>query len=176
MTAFATAEDLATFLNEEINTAQAEQALDLASEEIRDYCGWRIDRAVETFVADPVAGIALSLPTLKINDVTDVVMDGVALHDFGWSDAGIIWRNYGWSANTRRGISVTVDHGYETPPGIVRIVTLQAASRAVSNPMGMRSIKAGEVGEVYAIPATGQAPVLMLQRVEMHILNRYRIF
>lgn len=169
MAPFATAQELATYLGEGVSQAQGELALDIASEVVRSYCGWRIDRATETFTLDGVTGIALHLPTLCLNEVLAVTIEGAPVIDWSWNVAGVLWRPT-WRAAVR-GVEVQADHGYDTIPGAVRLATLQAAARAVVNPSGMRAVQAGATTETF-----GYSEGLTLLPHEERVLDRYRIF
>jgi hypothetical protein len=168
---FATILEVAAYLGEEVNDAQAQLAVDLVSDLVRDYCGWRVDRAVDTFTVSGTWGRALLLPTLHLNDVTTVTVAGVEVDeaDYSWDAAGVLYRAEGW-ASTVRGITVTADHGYTPVPGAVRVVTLQAAARALTNPAGMRSLAANGIVEAY-----GYVDGLTLTPAERAVLDRYRV-
>lgn len=176
MTLLAIPTDLPTFVGQRVKDEQAQLLLDLASDVVRAYCGWRIDRATETLVADVAGGTRILLPTLMLHAVrTDTfTIDGAAVTcPFKVSEAGVLWCPDGWPAGR---VEVVADHGYDTVPGDVRAVVLAAAGRVVVNPQGLRSTTTLGYSEVYAIPGTGEATNLTLTDAERRILDKHRIF
>lgn len=115
--------------------------LNQASAAIRQYCGWNITQ--ETLTGAAVDGNGrqrLWLPTLRLTDVAEVVLDGVTLtYDvhYTWTSDGMLYRQAGWPHSPRI-LSVTYTHGYETPPDDVVGVCLSIAARRFENPIAYR--------------------------------------
>ena len=83
MAAFATAGDLATYIQRDLSaedTATAELVLDLVSAAIRDHTGQTISLVEnEVITLDPPRGSRLFLPELPVIDVTSVALAGTPL-------------------------------------------------------------------------------------------------
>lgn len=154
MTAFAQPEELASFLQRDVDTATAELLLDMASDAIREDVDQQIDRVDgdQVTLDPPVRSSALLLPELPVADVTSLTVAGVVLVDgvdYTWGPAGIIRRFGtaltagdltidGWTwGSAAQSIDVTYSHGYAVGSRQLktcRTVCLQAAARAYVNP------------------------------------------
>ncbi|WP_280265348.1 hypothetical protein [Nocardia wallacei] len=108
--------------------------------EVRDYCGWHIAPAVdETLTVDGSGGTVQQLPTLQLNSVTSVTECGITLttDDYEWSADGSLRHRRGlWWTNRYRGVVAVMNHGYATVPENIVSVILDAASSAISTPVG----------------------------------------
>jgi hypothetical protein len=157
--AFATPTELAGFLQQDLDTYTATQALDIASQAIRDHCGWSITQesgAVATL--DGVEGSALWLPSMLVTGVASVVESGATLtvvSQFDWTAYGKLIRVGRCWTSKPRSVVVTYTHGYTAAPDSVKGVCLAAAGRRYQNPNTARSYTVGGVSESFAVPATG---------------------
>jgi hypothetical protein len=158
--AFATAAELASYLQMSVDTASAELVLDLASGAIRAATGQTIDRVTNNAakVRAP-RGYELVLPQRPADAPTLVKVGGVAVTDYSvdTDTAGrtVLWRASGWLANdlitgAPMRVEVTYSHGYATIPSEVKRVCLQAAGRGYRNPEGLRSETIGAESYTYA--------------------------
>lgn len=157
MTSFATPSDLAAYLQSSVDTASAQLALDLATAQIRSYCGWSISEVV-----DDVANVngdgssLLAVPSLYITAVTSIVSGGVsvAATDYTWTSYGLLTlvKSQTWDVsdptlfvqdggsgplawpNADRAVTVTYTHGYAAVPDEIRGVCLNIAARSYLNP------------------------------------------
>jgi len=159
--AFATAEDLASFLQvPTVDRYTAEMLLDLASDAIRDEVPQQIDQASSTEVFDglpqdhPWAHV-IFLRETPVTAVSGVINDGatMASGDYEWSARGTIVRNIGVFSDSERGISVAYTHGWA--PGsrelaTARGVCLQVAARAYVNPMQVDQVTVGGISRSFA--------------------------
>lgn len=156
MEPLATLAELEAHLQHPVDPASGQLALENASGAVRAYCGWRIDRAAETFFCDGTGTSLLSLPTLYLHTVAQVLLDGVVLDeaagDYGWSHHGQLWRVAGWPALPRIA-QADVVHGFDPAPDACRAVTLNLASRQTVNPLGLRSATVGTVTRAYSTEA-----------------------
>ncbi|TDT31104.1 hypothetical protein [Naumannella halotolerans] len=116
---------------------------------IRAYCGWHIAPEItETIVLDGSGNSVLSLPTLRVVSVGEVVNDGREVLNPEWSSAGFI---RGCWTNKLRGVSVTFTHGYsECPAGIARLAAVLTELDKV--PAGAQSQAAGPINVSYGSP------------------------
>ncbi len=167
---FATPSQLATFLGRGVDTAQAMQALELASEQVRQVAGQPIDFARDTYTL-PSAGRYVYLPHAPVVADSDnpVVVDGfdprawvldaprVALHRL----VGI------WPLT----VTVTYSHGFHEVPGTIRQVVLAAAARQIQNPEGFSSYTVGGLNVSWA--SREATDIGMLTAAETRAVRRF---
>lgn len=153
-------------------TGDAEAIL-AASADVRSFCGWHIAPSFEeTITVDGSGRFSLLIPSLLVQSVASVVEDGVLIPDtdYDWSAAGIIERRSGVWTNRRRGVVVTLTHGYDTCPlEVARVVTRSAKDGMT--PDRLTSWRAGPFAKNYA---TDAAPGEIDSYAE-RILNRYAL-
>lgn len=176
MAAFATPTELAGFLQQDLDTYSATQALDVATKAIVDHCGWSIAQesgVVETLDGSGAASVWLK--TKLLTAVTSVTEEGRSVAvttGFDWSDTGQLIRvGRCWSWRLRS-VVVTYTHGYATIPDSVKGVCLAAAGRRYQNPESRRSYTVGSISESFAIPSTGN--VGFFYDTELADLEAYR--
>lgn len=155
MTAFATADDLATYLNRDLDAgeqAQAELMLGIASGHIRREVAQTI-----SLVTDDVAVLRgnwtprLRLPERPVVSVSSVVIDGspaLSAVDYrlvgdtlvrGWWDGVVVNRSEDsgsghWGGD--RKVTVTYTHGFATIPDEIKGVCLAMVARSIQIPDG----------------------------------------
>lgn len=167
MAAFATTDDLTSFLQRPTLTgtalAAATLALDLASGAIRATAGQAIDRVIDDVVtlAAPAAA-ELVLPERPADEPTDVQIEGATVTDWSFDGVDTLYRASGWRAyDDATGqllrVRVTYSHGYATIPDEIRRVCLQVAARAMSNP---KQLSGEGIGDYQA---SGMPPVDLTQ-------------
>lgn len=178
---FATADDLRLFLRRSsIDTAQAEQVLNMAAEVIRAELGQQLDYVEnDLFVAGPGTGRVLLLPELPVTAVTRVVEYGVELVDgegYTWSHAGTLTRLGGCWPVEPRAATVTYSHGYtpENLPGVLRTVSVQLAGRAFVNPDGATQISIGDASRSWNAGGQAASGRLQLTEFERRLLRGVR--
>lgn len=138
--AFATVEDVATYLTKDLDAADAATValtLDVATEMIRKYTGQTISQVTNDVIDVNVYGKALVLlPEVPVTAVS-ITDDGLALvaDDFDWSRAGVIKR---YGARFSRDVSITYTHGYATIPDDIQGICIEMAKRAFENPAGLQ--------------------------------------
>jgi hypothetical protein len=160
----ATASDLATLLQQDVDTSSATMALELATGAIQTECGWRIlQETVTGLTVLPIAAFGpIQLPTAHLTSLA-IIEGGVVLvdgRDYSWTEAGTATR-MGWGGALVFPLSVAVPwrlypivvtytHGYATVdvPQLIRGVCLNVAARMFDNPTGLRSETAGQAQEV----------------------------
>jgi hypothetical protein len=175
--AFATPTELAGFLQQDLDTYSATQALDVASKAIRDHCGWEITQQTGAVITlDGNCEGSLWLPSMLVTAVSSVVEDGTTLTvgtQFDWTSYGKLIRvGRAWTWKPRS-VVVTYTHGYATAPDSVKGVCLAAAGRRYQNPEARRSYTVGGVSESFAIPASGA--VGFFYDTELTDLGPYRL-
>lgn len=162
--------ELELFGEEDLTDAKAELLLANASGIVRDYCGWRLDRATEDLVVDVVDAGRVLLPSLYVRDVEAVLLDDVEMASTDWA-----WSFNGQLAFVGSGarLTVTLDHGYDPVPPAVRAVVLALALRMHLNPAGHGSEAAP--GGVQTGFGGGVLNSGGLLDREMQVLDRYRV-
>lgn len=148
---FATASDLASYLQQDVDTATAELLLDLATGAIQSATGQTVEQVTDdaVTVAAP-SGEKLVLPERPASTPTLVKVDGSAVTDY-YADVPddpleptVLYRPGGWEAwdsvtGTLLRVEVTYTHGYATIPAEIKGICLDVAARAYRNPEGLRS-------------------------------------
>ena len=180
MDPLATTEQLALHLGRPLDDDDpaATQALILASGAVRAYCHWDLsyveDAALEVY-GDGSA--VLNLPTLCLLDVTAITVDGTDLGpivrsaDLWWSRKGQIHRSAGWCKDSV--VNVVVNHGYQPIPDYITLVTLDAASRQLTNPDNLVAARDGEVQRTRNSAPEATGTLTSLHRA---LLDNYRLF
>lgn len=175
MAAFATPTELAGFVQADLDTYTATQALDIASQAIRDHCGWNISQeTVIGKVLDCDGSRSLWLPTLLLTALGPVVENGVTLtvlSGYDWTEYGRVIRAGRWP-NQARSVTVTYTHGYATVPNSVKGVCLTVAGRMYQNPDALRSYTVGGVSESYSTTAGSSGA---LYDDEFTALEKYKL-
>jgi hypothetical protein len=158
--AFATIDDLMVYQQlTSVDTATAQQSLDLASAAIRAVCGWHIyPSQSDTATLDTELWSSdLFLPSRFVTAVGSVTEDGalVPAASYAWSPSGRIYRQFiRWGG--RRPwlpgrVVVAFTHGYATVPDAVKAVCLGWASVGLLNPGALRSETVGSVSQTWAV-------------------------
>jgi hypothetical protein len=99
------------------NDPATQQQLDAALTAARRYCGWHVVPArEETILVDGPGGQTLTLPTLNVETVTEVIECGVTIDptELTWSAKGMLVKRSGerWT-HEFRGIEITFTHGFD---------------------------------------------------------------
>lgn len=168
--------DIPNYLNARIPEAQAQLLAAMASDVVRNYVGWRIDRGAADVLAAEWDSPAVLLPTLKLNDVASVSIDGQPIDPatYRFSANGVL--RWAVPMAPQAVVEATVDHGYDEVPLEVQAVVLASVARVIVNPQGLRSMTTGSYSETYPIPNSGEPAGLTLSAAEKRILDRYRTF
>lgn len=152
MASFATPSDLATFLRETVDTAAAQQALDLATARIKARTGQTFTVVTGDVVVLEGGDWLLRLPQRPVTAVTLVETSNgyapltyttaalgtqyrVLGSELTWLGRGLTSPGYVWPAQVR----VTYSHGYATLPDDIRECCLVLAQDRYSNPAGLTS-------------------------------------
>lgn len=180
MQPFATFDELQLHLGRTLDDQfAAEQALALSSGAVRAYCRWEISRnAAADMQAYGDGSHLLSLPTLRLNDVISIAVDRADLGPIVWSDdlnwgrKGQIHRTAGWCKDAI--VDVVCDHGYDDDelPEVIKLVTLDAASRQLINPENLVSASTGEVSRSWSSSGVSTNGLSTLHQV---LLDNYRL-
>lgn len=175
-----THQEVQAVTNTPLSENEARSIAAQASDAVRDYCGWRVAKAkTETLTLPSRGGRSIFLPTLHVNAITAVTVDGHALHvnDFDWDENGILERASGRWPRGRRAVTVTLNHGYATCPGGISQAIAAAVARGVLVPAGgVASETAIGQSIVYSrMSAGGLAAGAMFVSDELERLDRHRL-
>jgi len=124
----------------------------LASERIRDHCGWQISaRADDVVELDYDGRGLLPVPSARITAVAALEADGVTVTPtmYDWYADGLIvlrWRRF--LPGPRR-FTLTYSHGYDPVPLAVTSATVTVAGQMEANPLGANSVRVGDVSVTY---------------------------
>lgn len=177
MVAFATAEDLATYIQRDLSaaeTATATQALDIATEMIRGYTRQVLSVDAGDIVLLDGRGLYLMrLPERPVTALATVKVAGVTLvsTEYQWTEMGFLERVRGVWPKGRANIEVTYTHGYTTIPEDIRGVTLELASDLFGGVVGQ---VAGETLGPYQYTTQQSNGTSTLSDDHRAILGRYR--
>lgn len=153
--------------------------LDGATKALQNYAGWHIAPAESvTLILDGGSSV-LYLPTLKLNSVTSITVDG-ALQDvtsYEWSrvTGNVRVKNHGYFPDSWGGITVVFNSGHATVPADLKQIVLQVSAQALSSPTGATREQAGQVSMQWATTAPGVAGGLSLLGRDLAIIGHYRI-
>lgn len=177
MDPLATVGELETHLQRPLDPDRAALAVQLASGAVRAYCGWDLSLSTAATLQVPGNGtIVLTLPTLRLHDVSKVVINGVEVPvtplDLSWTQRGQLIRLAGWPNLAT--IEVTCEHGYYDIPDLIKLVVLENAARAIANPEGLTSATVGAVTRTWRTGALGGQPG-GLSALDQRLLDRYSI-
>lgn len=116
---------------------------------IRNHCGWHIAPSVtETLTLDGTGGTILRLPSMHVTEVDTVTNDGADVTTPSWSKNGVI-EHYYWTS-ARRGVEVTLTHGYTScPDEVLALAKAMAMTGATSRALGVKSQTAGPFSVEY---------------------------
>lgn len=139
-------DELALFLQADIDTAAAALARDLATGLVVDQVG--VVEETDTTIILPVevddtGRDSVRVPGAVVTAVTAVEVDGTVLtegDDWEWLRPLPVVRLHRCpSTGSHRVATVTATIGYPTVPAVVKAVALSVAARAYDNPTGLRS-------------------------------------
>lgn len=167
MANFATAADLASFLQVDVDAASADLALSFATAAIRRATAQHVELVTGDTVTLTAKASAVFLPEIPVLAVTAVRTWDAAAGGYGpsldpvyysWTAAGQLTRLFGptdpgtslllarWPSR-ERAVQVTYDHGYAVIPDELRMVCVTAAARLYTNPEGVVSRTIGSYSE-----------------------------
>jgi hypothetical protein len=147
MVAFVTPEELASFMQSDLDRATAELAVDMATAYVQNIVGQRITQGtsnVTLYVTDPGA-TTVRLPQWPATDVTEVTIGGgAAVTDFTVLPTGL-YRANGFTtgqtySNAPVPVTVAYTHGYDPIPDDIKAATLYVAAQMYGNPSGATSV------------------------------------
>lgn len=151
---------------------------------VRRYCGWHVlGEITETITVDGSGSRLLQLPTLRVvaiasvselswsgsEDVDTPIRDRV---DFTWSTHGVLERRRGCWTRERRGVTVTLTHGFADADVVLGVI-VAAAARQVGAPGGNVLSRVGDIA--YQSSGAGAAGGAAFLQSEYAVLDHYRL-
>lgn len=173
---FASTDELNTYLGRTVSdNTKAEQALDIATQQIQDYTDQTIEQASGPETLDGNGRGTIFLSELPVTAVASVVEDGTTLtegneSDFVWYRNGTLVRIGGCWVNLRQAVVVTYTHGYSNIPNTIKNITLAVASRILDAPPAVTQLSSSESLSTTYGPSKAQ----YLSPLEMGALDRYK--
>lgn len=160
----ATPDDLASFLQQDLDASTANLLLNCATAVVQEAAGQRIVQVVN----DPLTVMGttdswLALPQIPVTAVASVTLDGVTLTaSAAGVDAGAyrrhgsrLWRTNGWQTYTGEPstVVVTCTHGYQAGDYRLQLAVAHALALCApfyDNPSGASSVKIDDYAATYA--------------------------
>lgn len=202
MAALVTPTQLASRLQQDVDTSSAQDACDKASGLVRAIAGQQFDFVSQETVVLHGGDRTLTLPQRPIVfDAGPNLLTVVEMGEFGGTDVALVQdRDYSrigneltrgypwWWNNTQRlmgyprtrplgvwapRVRVTYSHGYTTIPDDVQSIVLDVASVLFDNPTGLRSVSIDDYSETKASEVLGTAMIQSI-RDKLAITGRRR--
>lgn len=150
---------------------------------VRTYCGWHVvGELTETMTVDGPGAPTVHLPTMRVIDIVEVSEDRwtgqelestvVPTTGYSWSVHGIMERRAGAWTRERRGVHVTLTHGFDTATDLIGVV-VAAAVRHASTPDGNALSRVGDIS--YQSSGAGAAGGSAFLQSEYAVLDHYRL-
>ena len=150
---------------------------------VRTYCGWHVvGERTETLTVDGTGARTVHLPTLQIIDITEVSEDrwtgqeldtvAVPAAGYSWSVHGIVEKRSGNWTRERRGVHVTLAHGFDSASDVLGVV-VAAAVRHASSPDGNALARVGDIS--YQSNGAGAVGGSAFLQSEYAVLDHYRL-
>jgi hypothetical protein len=139
MVQLVTAEQLASHLQQDLDRASAEQAIETASAFVESKTGLAFTARTATVRLPATSALELVVPLRPLRAVTSVSIGGTTYTDFEPGD-GVLWRASGW--RTRFGaqrVEVTVDYGFTAVPDDIQGVVREVAATIYEGRQGVAS-------------------------------------
>lgn len=175
-------EEIQDVTNKQMPVPIAASIAVLATDAVRDYCGWRVAKAEEeTITVTGTGRDRIFLPTLHLNGVVmltdqrdgDPLIEGT---DFDWDFHGVVDRiGRRWSTH-RRGITAVVNHGYEKcPGGIAQAIAAAVARGTLAPAAGVTAESTLSASVQYSRAQSGAAAGSIFLPHELAQLDAHRI-
>lgn len=184
---FATPDQYAELTGIDPPPAGIQDLLDASSAAIRRYCGWHISPVVtEELIVDGTGGSVISLPTLRLLDLTALTETWNWQTSYIWASDQIEWSRdgnlrkpggAGWTT-AFRGISATIKHGFETADcGDLTQLCITMSARAAASPFGVTTQAVGQVSiRMSSGSASSSAGGVSIYDDQAAALDAYRVF
>ena len=141
MAMYASAAELASYLQQDLDTATANLALTLASGEFAAAADTAFSATTVTWQVEGGPGTNIEIPYRPVTAVSQVRLNGVVIT--GWTlRHNALWRSAGfgtWYAFPPDLVEVDLTYGYTSVPDDVKKAVLEIAAGLYDNPTGVGS-------------------------------------
>lgn len=173
MVQYATASELAAHLQQDLDTASANQALTLASGQFSQAaCTWWEPQTV-TYTTLGAVATSIRLPYRPVTAVTAVRINGAAVT--GWTLVnGTLWRSAGFGSACKvppDEVEIDLTHGYTEAPDDVKAVVIETAASGYSVPV---AAIVGESIDDYQVRYAAAAGGVQLTSAAVALAAQYR--
>lgn len=133
-----TATELAGYLQQDLDTYTATQAITNASTRFETEADTRFSVATHIWTTEGYGQDVIMLPRRPVAAVTSVTVDGVAVTDYALRGASL-YRIVRWGGTSAYAadVVITYTYGYTSAPDDVKEAVLVMAAQAYSNPDGL---------------------------------------
>lgn len=151
MTLLASATELAGWMQKDLDTYTANQALTLSSDLFEDEADTKFSVTSTTYTAQGYGQAEISLPRRPVVAVQSITVDGIAVTDYA-AIGPDLYRILRWGGTNAYAstIVITYTYGYAAVPDRVKEAVLWMASQVYDNPAGLAQIQIGSYSEQYA--------------------------
>jgi hypothetical protein len=172
VTSLATASELASYLQQDLDTSTAVLVLSVASAELEAAADTKFSSTAATYTVEGVGQRYISLPHYPIIAVQSVTVDGVATTDYT-RIASTLYRivGFGGVSAYAAAVVVTYTYGYTAVPDDVKGAVLEMAAQAYANPE--RAVR--EQVDDYVVQRVPTAGGVGLTSYAATVAARYRI-
>lgn len=138
MAMYATPSELASYLQQDLDTATATQALTLASADFAAAADTAFAATTVTWTVEGGPGTSIEIPYRPVTAISQVRLNGNVIT--GWTlRLNALWRSAGfgtWYAFPADELQVDLTYGYTTVPDDVKKAVLEIAAGLYDNPTG----------------------------------------
>lgn len=144
----ATATELAGYMQQDLDTNSATQALTLASGMFEDEADTKFSVTSATYTVEGYGQQQISLPRRPVVAIQSVTVGGAAVSDYQ-AIGGELYRLVRWGGFSTYAspVVVTYTYGYAAPPDDVKLAVLFMAAQLYDNPQGLSQMQVGGYSE-----------------------------
>ena len=173
MVQYATATELAGYLQEDLDTYTANQALTLASGQFSQLAMTWFDPQTTTFVTTGTPCVSINLPFRPVTAISAVRINGVAVTGYTLVK-NTVWRSAGFGTSCvipPDKVEVDLTHGYTSVPDDVKAAVIETAAAAYSVPV---SAVVGESIDDYQVRYSAAGGGVQLTASARDLARTYR--
>lgn len=173
MVQYATASDLASYLQQDVDTATADLVLQMASDRFSLAAATWFTPMSVTYTTTGTVAPSIRLPFRPVRSVSAVRVNGVAVT--GWTLVkNTLWRPAGFGTACRippDEVEIDLSHGEDAPTGDVKAAIVETAGAAYAIPV---AAVAGESIDDYQVRYSAAGGGMQLTRSAMELAAQLR--
>lgn len=153
MAQYATATELAGYLQKDLDTYSANQALTLVSGEFARVAGVPFSATTVTYFTGGTSSATLRLPYRQVTAVSAVRLNSIVITGVTLYGGSTLYRALGFGdayATPPDLVEVDLTYGYTTVPDDVKAAVLESAAAVYETPLPIRSETVGAYSVTYA--------------------------